>query len=342
MFNLSGIDPIILDVSLIVLLVLIAFFGVIRGIKSVLINFVLVVVSLFLGFTKYTNSIKFVIVDKLIKFEQLLPAGSTTSTKFGASMISNVVGSISVTLLLYIVLRLIVALISLILRRRNVNREKELKSKVGRVFGGLINLIYGFVIIVFALFTVNNDIFGGKALIEKSTVTDGIVSFAEKNLNKINKDLVDITVLKINMGDLTYEIDFETIDAYHYLDKKAQNLLFGKNYIDKAELPQPSEDNTGIEQSEKDRIIEIEKDRIYDLYNMSILAERFSHNNPNIKRKFLNVYDEWMIIFTRNNTWYNIKIKLGAQESGKIQEALEEAGISKEKIELFKNIVSIS
>ena len=327
MFNLSGIDPIILDVSFIVLLVLIAFFGVIRGIKSVLINFGLVVVSLFLGFTRYTDSIKFVIVDKLIKLEQLLPAGSTTAAKFGASMVSNIVGSICVALLFYIVIRLIVMLISLMLKKRNVNRGKEAKSKVGRVFGGLINLIYGFVILMFALLTMNNNIIGGEKLIGKSTVTKNVVNFTEKNLNKINKDLIDITVLKINMGDLLYEIDFETIDAYHYLDEKAQKLLTDKNYIYKV----------GSTDLNTEEVQKLAKDRIYDLYNMSIIAERFSHNNPNIKRKFADVYDEWMVVLV-NNCESN-KVKFTMNEKGKIQAAFKEVGISSEKMKLFENIV---
>lgn len=327
MFKLSSIDPIILDVSFIVLLVLITFFGVIRGIKSVLINFALVLVSLFLGFTRYTNTIKFVIVDKLIKLEGLLPAGSTTAAKFGASMLSNIIGSISVSLLFYIVLRLIAVLISLIIKRRNVNREKGLKSKVGRVFGGLINLVYGFAIIMFVLFTMNNNIIGGEKLIDKSTVTKKVVDFTEEKINKLNKDFMDMTVLKISMGDVLYDIDFETIDAYHYLDERAQSLLIASDYINKI-------DSTKLESSELNKLA---KDRIYDLYNLSVLTERFSHNNPNIKGKFAKMYDEWMVILNKNCT--TEKVELTMNEAGKIQAALEEAGITEEKITSFKNII---
>lgn len=326
MFDLSKVDPIIIDVSFIVLLVLILFFGIIRGIKSVSINLLLVTVSIFLGFVSYTSDLKEMLI-KFLKVGEWLPAGSTNAQKFGFAVFSNFISSVLVALLFFIVLKLVALMVSMLIKRRNVNREKGQKSKVGRVFGGLLNCIYGFVVLLVLVLTFNNNLLGTKKLVEKTKVVKPVANFAEKNIDRLNGDLLDMVAMKVMIGDVLYDVDYEMIEAYNYFDSRAVEILDGIKYVD---------DLTSFNWNEQ------AKNRIEDLYEMAIISNRFAKNNASVKEKFIKVYEEVMAKLEATKE-SNEKVVINANKHGlmKIAFSESESGLSEENLNRFLNITQV-
>ncbi len=326
MFNLSGIDPIILDVALTAMLVLFLFFGVIRGVKSVLINMVIGVLSLFLGFTKYMNSLKYLLVNRLINIQKLLPAGSTNATKFGAAMASNIAGSIMLTILFFMVLNIVYTLISMIIKRRFSNGEKGVKGKGSRIFGGIINFIYGFALALVAVFMIDSNIIGGATLVQKTTVTSKVLDFVQKPIQKSNKDAIVAMKLKLYTGDVLYDVDFEMMDSYEYIEKRSAEIFLDQKYLDKI-----NPENSDLQMANKDAL--------YDLFNLAILSNRFNVDNPDVNSKFCDLYNEWIVAL--NKSCVTSKIEISFEMDAKMEVAFRETGLKEKNIQLYKNIVIV-
>lgn len=329
MFKLPNIDPIIVDAAFISILVLILFFGIIRGFKSVLINILIVAISLFLGFSPYMNSVKKVLITKVLKIDSWAPAGSTSAFYFGLSMLSNVIASVVLTVFLYIILRLIKTMIGIIITKKRGKPERRPKSKAGRVFAGLLNLVFGGALLLVAMLSVDNNIVSGNKIISKTKIVSVTLEKTETLLSKANEDLVDMIVLRVYKGDVISEVDYETIESYHYIDDKADRLLANAAYIDEIEKK-----GTTAEEIKK-----IGRNNIYDLYDMAIIAGRFDKDaNSIIKTKFQKVYRDWMVVLERNCK--EEKIDLNHNEAYKIEEAFKEAGIDDDSIKIFKSIIN--
>ena len=330
MFSIPNIDPIIIDVAFISILVLILFFGIIRGIKSVLINIVIVAISLFLGFSPYMNSVKDILVTKVLKVDSWAPAGSTSVFYFGLGVLSKIISSLVLTIFLYIILKLIKTMVEIIINKKRGKPERRPKSKAGRVFGGLLNLAFGGAILLVAMLSVNTDIVGGKKIISKTDVVSVVLDKTENLLSKANEDITDMIVLRVYKGDVVSDVDYETIAAYHYIDDKANMLLTNTKYLDNIEA-------VGIN---KENVKKIAKNNIYDLYNMSIIAGRFDKNAKSIiKTKFAKVYKDWMVVLERNCA--EEKVEFTYNDANKIESALREAGINDAGIESFKKIIKL-
>jgi len=326
-------QPLILDVLCIVILALIVFFGVIRGIKKNLISYLILMISLFLGFCSYTQSLKDVFTEDIIKVTELVPAGSSNVLKFGVALFVDLIGSLCVFLLMYLLLTVLNILIGIMIRKRRGTGAGP-KSKVGRVFSGLFSLVFGGMIFVVSLQALNNNFVGMNVLVEKTTVTKAIVGGSEKMMNKVGEELFetlklsDQIVLKIYKGDLLYVVSYDSVDAYNYTDKMIDDALYNKKYL------------TILEDSSltKEEAKEIAKERLVDLSNLAVISDTFDSNKL-VKNKFVKLAEEWLTVVHRKVDGGELgKIEFSMNEYGTIRLNLKNAGLNDDLIALFDDI----
>lgn len=326
----ENLNPLILDVAIIAILVLVAFFGAIRGIKKVSINVLLLSIALFLGFCSYTNSLKFVIEDKLINMNNLVPAGSDDIFKFAASLFSPLILSLVLFLLFYLVMKAIVTLITMLIKRKSKKQPKP-KSVVGRVFGGLLSLVYGAALVIVLLLSVNNNIVGTKVTIDNSTVTKFVVDNSEKLLNKIDDKLVDKIVIKIYSGDILFNVEDKTIESFNYIDEKVKDVVMNTRYME-------SLDDETLSEAEVENMV---KQRLNDLSNLAIVSSSLKNGSKLIQNNFVAVADEWIILMSKSIENSELgKVKFNIQEIAAIRKNLDEAGVGEKTIALLDGFVT--
>lgn len=326
----SNVHPLILDAVVVAVLVLIVFFGTIKGIKKTLIDFVILATSLFLGFCSYTNSLKETIADKVINADKLVPAGSTAAYTFGVSLCASLFVSLALFLLFYLLIHLIVMLFGIIVKKKR-GGEIKAKSKVGRFFGAVLSLGYGTVITVVVLFAINNNIVGMKPLTEESTVTKLIVEKAEMLLDKFDEedDWKDQIVLKVYKGDFLAEIDVDLIDAFAHLDEKAQKMLYDKSYIEELE-------NSSLS---NDLVREMVKEKIIDLHEVATIADALDDSNEELKNCFVDFSEETLKILNKKIKGSNLeKIEFPINKHGEIRLSLKNAGLNDALLALYDEI----
>ena len=323
---LENISPLVLDVAFVSIIVLITFFGVIRGIKKVSINVLLLTISLFLGFCKYTNSLKNVIQNNILKVSNLVPAGSTNTFKFAASLLTPLLASFVIFMLLYLLMFAIKTLILMMIRRKRGAGAP--KTVVGRVFGGIVSFIYGGILCVIMLIALNNNITGLNTSLEKSAVTKFVVNNSTKILDKMGNKFSSKLVIKVYNGDILYNVDDKMVVAYNYLDENIADLAYNKQYM---EILDDSLSN--IEGKE------LIKKRINDLNNLAIITGGLKKSNKEISSSFINVADEWIKAMHRSYTSNSLeKIEFGIDELSNIRLNLVKLEVSEKTLELFDEI----
>jgi len=324
---IKDIHPIIIDTLVISLFVLVIFFGVIKGIKKTAIDFALFSVALFLGFCPFTNDVKIILVKNVIKIEEWLPAGSGVEYKMAATMFTGLVASLAMFFIFFVIFHLIEVLINILIN----NKRKETpgkKSKVGRVFGGILAFIYqGFVLVVIMM-CFNNNIIGMKEPINDTAVTKFIVKSSSKILNKIDNDASTKIVIKVLKGDVLYKAESETIRAFKEVDEKADKLFNEDSYIEIL-------DDLNVAAIEVQKYLE---ERLVDIKNIAIIVNELDDFDV-AKKEFAFVCEEWLTIMHRNYENRNLnQIELDVNEIGKIRLSLTNAGINDQVIALYDEI----
>lgn len=329
----DDIHPVVLDVTLISLLVLIVFFGVLRGIKKNIFDLLILSVSIFLGFSSYTQVVKDVFTKKILNLPELVPAGSSNLLVFLSSMFNNLVSSLCVLVLIYLVMSVLRSLFGMLIRKRRGEEHKP-KSKVGRVIAGFLSFVYGSVVLVFALHTLNSNVVGMNALVEQTSVVKVVAEKSEALIDNIGekffkqKRLTDKVVLKIHKGDFMAVIDNEFVASFDYVDGKINEIFGRTKYLEILE------DSELTETEAK----EISKERINDLNNAAILAKNFNEN-PDVKNKFSKLAEEWLTVINRKITGDELGIlDFTLNERGKIRINLAKAGLSEDLLKLFDEI----
>lgn len=324
---LKNINPLILDVAIVSILVLIIFFGVIKGIKKCFVDFLLFGISVFLGFCPYTNSVKQIFAKEVLHVSEWLPAGSANAHKLAASMFVSLLSALCMFLLIYVVMHVLEALIKIIAKRKR-GGEKLPKSKVGRVFGGLITLVYQGAVLIVLIMCMNNNLVGINESIAKSTVTKFIVDNSEKLVVKIDENLKEKVTIKVIKGDFMYKVDEDVLDDYIYIEENVGNLFNDKNYIDVLEDAKLTNEEV-YEYIEK-RIVEL--DYVAELVNAidtyDVCADEFSL-----------LVEEWMTVMHRTSLTREIeKISFNMNDLGGIRDNLKKAGANDKTIALFDQI----
>jgi len=217
-------NAIVFDVLIIVLLLLIIFIGVLKGIKHTLINFGLLAASIALSFTSFLNIIKLPIVN-FLSSKIVLGVGISEEVKIGVNLIYLFVASLVLTVLFYLIFRLAKHLIFMIIKK-NMIKANKLPPRLdvwSRVFGGVFSLIlYGAIVIV-SLSAIDNPLVGGNKTISNGYVTKYIEKTDELLINVFNKDVgetyEDKLLIKLVKGDLYVKVSEETIEDIKVLSE---------------------------------------------------------------------------------------------------------------------------
>lgn len=329
----NDVNPLIVDVAFIAILILIIFFGVIRGIKKNIFDFLVLGIAFFLGFCPYTNSLKEVVSTKVLKLTELVPAGSNSRFVFAVSLLDDLVASLCLFVLFYLILVVIRVLVDMILKRRKEKAEAK-KSKVGRVFSGLLSLIYGGIFLIVFMFVVNNNLTGFKVLVDQTTVTVKVVDEAENIVNKLGKKLFkqenfkDKIVLKVYKGNVMYKVSDDFVESFNYVDKEFEEIINNKKYLEVLEDPT----------LQNEEVRKIVKERIMDLDNIAVIAKEFGED-PIVKEKFAKLSEEFLTMLHRKVDGSHLgKIELSINEYGKIKLDLKNAGLNEALLNLFDEI----
>lgn len=319
-------NPLILDTIVVSIFVLIIFFGIIKGIKKTLIDFCMLAGSIFLGFCSYTNSVKVILATKVIDLTMLLPAGSSNSVGLIVSLLGNFLSSLSFAILIYLTLKAIEGIIEIYIKRKRKENYSK-KSKFGRVFAGLIALLYNGIIFIVMLLCINNNFIGGKTVIQKSTVAKFVVEKSNQVIEKLNFEEDEI-VLKVFKGDFLAEIDKSSITSFKYLDDQVDSIFNDEEYIDILE-------DSGLTDEEVQILI---KDKINDLNNVAILVETIDIFKVS-RDEFMDFGEENLTMMTKIMSNRNLeKIKFTMTEKGLIKENLKKAGLQDKVLSYYDEI----
>jgi hypothetical protein len=322
---MKNIHPIILDTIIVSVFVLITFFGVIKGIKKTLIDLFLFLASVFLGFCSYTNSLKEVIATKIVNVSEFIPAGSGTGHKVAITLSQNLIASLVVFFLFYILFHGVELLISAISKRKRKEKGTP-KSRVGRFFGGIISLAYQGATILIILMCANNNLMGMNESVENSVVTRFVTDKATDLTIKIDEEMPTKILMKTLKGDLLYEFDEESIESFKYLEEKANLLLVDKEYIDILTSGK-------LTVEEKKEYI---KERLNDLVQIATVVKTIDDFNV-CQKEFVKFGEEWLTALSRSASSGTDKVKMefSVNELGKIKAVLQGAGINERVIALL-------
>lgn len=328
MFNFfNNVEPIIVDAIFISVIVLIAFIGVIKGFKKTLIGLFIFVVSLFLSFSPWMNEVKVLLIDKILFVNKWLPAGSDCVTVFVVNMLLPFISSFALFVLFYVVLTVLRMAISIITKSKA--RDIRKKSIVGRIFSGLISLVFGGVFFISVILICNNNLIGMKSMIDQSKITGFVIHKTEDVLNKKDEDLTKKIVLKIYKGDLQGEIEGDTVLAFEHVDENA-NKFFNDEYKKKLEDKSLSNDQTKI----------IIKEQLLMLYNLSILSKDFDDFSEKITDKFFKMSEQLIVVMNKKCLDVNLSgLDITVSDYGKMKVAFAEAGLDEKLLMCLDEIV---
>lgn len=326
---LKNIHPIILDAIVISVFVLIFFFGIIRGMKKVGIDCLIFIASFFLSFTSVTDSVKQVLAIEVLSLTKFLPAGSSSALKFGVSTLQNLVASIALFLLFYIVIHVTrIAVCMAIFKGKKTDAEIK-KSKVGRFFGGVISLAYQGMVLIAVMLILNTNIIGMNESTQKSTVTKAIYNTSINLTNKSDKDMSDLITLKILKGDVFYVVGDDFIDSYQYISNKADEILNDSDYLEV--LNEGALTNAQIEQ--------LVAERLQDLSNVAVFVNEL--DKFNVCKSSFGVFSEKVISSMNRAVLLKgmSKIPIDVNEYVVIKEKLAKAGVKDSVIVLLDEII---
>lgn len=324
---LNNIDPVVLDAIVISILVLIASLGAVRGIKKVSMNVFLLSASLFLAFSPWMNSVKKIIIENLLDANKLAPSGSSDAVKLAITLLTPLLAALILFILLHLILCMISTLIQMMIKRKKKGEFKA-KSALGRVFAGLISLLYGGTLLIVVLFVSRTNLVGLKNPIESSSVTKTILDNATKLTDKIEKDFDKKLIIKIYNGNVLYEADEELMNSFQYLEDNIVKFVKDKEYVDKI-------DGT-LTKEESGNLI---KERITDLHNLAIICIKTSNEYNDIKSYFVKFAQETIAgIHGKVKTNGIDKVEYTLEEYSIIRKTLKDAGVSDETLVLFEEI----
>ena len=324
---LNDLNPIVVDVVVVAILVLTAFFGAIKGVKKTLLSFIILGSSFFLGFCSYTNGVKSVITNKLLDLEKFVPAGGSSALIFGAKFFNSLVASIVLFLLFYIVLHVVFSLFGMIIKRK-FGEAKE-KSVLSRVLGAIISAAYCGAFFLVVLFCLNTNTTGMRKTLEKTSVANFIIDKSESLLNKVDERFVDKLVFKIYSGDLLKKVDEKTITAFIYMEDNVVENIVENEYI-------------GVFQNDvisSEEIIKLMKERVDDLHNLAVVSKAFNDTNPKLSEKFALFAEDVLKEVNRQFKDRSLEpIEYKANELGVIMIDLKDAGLSDNVLKLLEEI----
>ena len=325
---LNDIHPLILDVAVISILVLITSLGAIRGIKNVSINVLLLSASLFLGFCPYTTSLKQVVAEALFKLENLAPAGSSEIFKFAISLVVPLLSSLVIFLLFYVVLFVVRILIELLVKKAKNGTLKH-KSKVGRVFAGLISLVYGGVLMLFILTIANTNMVGMKNPIEKSTVVKFGVEKSEKLLVKIDEQFKEKLFVKILAGDVLLEVKAGHIRSFNHFEDKVKTMVDNKDYFENIATALTKEEGQALA-----------KERIDDLYHLSVLTNCLKNDSNSIASSYISLANSGLTTINRLVKSGELGLlEYSINDFTSIRKSIKNAGVSEDVLKYLDEIV---
>lgn len=325
---INNVHPIILDTVVVSVFVLMIFFGVIKGIKKTSIDLGLFLASLFLGFTSLTNSLKAVIAKNFLNISGWTPAGSDNAYKLAASFFVTVLASLVIFLLFYVLFHVIELLIKIILKKKAGDQPKEPKSKVGRVFAGLISLVYQGAVFVVLMICMNNNFVGMNGAFGKTTVTKFIVENSTNLISKIDEDAEEKLVLKLLKGDMLYSPEEEIVDGYYYLEENAVKMFMEKEYMEVL----------ADEKLTNEEAVEYIKERLVAMKHLANVANELN-TFKTFDKEFSNVAEEWLTTMHRTIVTKAIgQVEFTMNEFSEIRLSFVHAHLSDRAIGMYDEI----
>lgn len=324
----QNLNPILLDVIVVSIFVFIIFFGFIKGIKKTFISLVLFLFAFLLSFSSLTNSIKSVIATKILDVNAFLPAGSSKTFSFLVVLLSTFLSTLAFFVLIYVLVHVIKILIGILLKKRSGGSDEEGKSMLGRIFAGLLSLLYQGLVMIVLLLCLNTNIVGMKNVIQKTAITKVIVNAVEKVDSKVDADIKSTVILKFAKGDLFANIDDKLAMSFEDIEKEAEALIAKKEYMDVLT-------NENISNEEISLII---KERLIGLRSLSILQSNIDAFGVS-KDDFAKMAEEWLVAMNRASKNRNLeKIKFNINEYGEMRLSFAEAGLGNNLITLYEEI----
>lgn len=324
----KNLNPIILDVVIVSIFILIMFFGFIRGIKKTSIDMSIFLVALFLGFCPFTNSVKSVFAKSFFNVKEWLPAGSSNTANFIASLASTFLSAIAFFLLIYLVGTVVKVLVIMIMKKKQGGAAEDdgEKSMLGRVGAAFLALLYQGIPVCLLLVALSTNIMGMKKPVEKTFLAKHIVGVPEK----INEELVDILLVKMAEGDILAEVDDILLISSQNVEKEAEQLLSKNEYIELL-------DNDKLTKEEASKFI---RERLVNLRSLAEVEVAVDVHGV-AKEDFLKTADEWI---TTMNRVYKVrgleKIEFTLDEVSAIRDSLKKAGVEEKTIKLYDEIVA--
>lgn len=324
---LNDIHPLILDVAFVSIIVLATSLGAIRGIKNVGINTILFSASLFLGFSPYVDSLKKVLADKLLNVDNLAPAGSTEVFKFIVSLFIPLFSALILFLLFYVVLFVLRVLIEIIVKKK-IGGYKNPKSKVGRVFAGLISLVYSTALLLLVLTAANTNMIGMTKPIENSTVVKFGVETTDKLFDKIEDKFEEKLFIKILAGDILKSVEDKSVDAFVYFDEKVISVAKNKDYFEEISLALTVEEGHSLA-----------KEKINDLYELSKLANDLMGSGNTIQTEYVSLAEAGLTSINRLVKSKNLgQLEYSINDYTSIRKSFENIGVREDVLKFLDEI----
>ena len=231
-------NAIILDVAVVAILLIVIVIGAVKGILHTFINFVLLAGAFALGFAPFMGIVKTPIID-LLSSKIELGVGVANELKLGIYLLYPFIASLAVSLLIYVLLRLIKLLV-FVLIKRNLIKDNKLPSRVGkasRVTGAFAGLILYGVVIIAALTVFATPLVGGEKTLKEGYVAKYIEQGDDYLVKLIadEKDYVKIenqVIVKLIMGDFYYKVSAESAEDIVVLGEAIEKKAFAVENLD--------------------------------------------------------------------------------------------------------------
>ena len=322
----SNVDSIIVDATFIAILLLFAFIGILKGFRKTFISTLFFAVSLYLAFSATMSDVKKLLLEKFLKVDEWLPAGSDSATVFLANMLSPFLASLALFALIYFALELVVLALSCLTKK---SRSSKCKNKFGRFLAGIMSLAAGGAFLVSLVMASNNNIIGMKTMVSKSEMIGLVVNKVEEVVNKDDKQQILKLTLKLYKGDIMSDVSDEELESFKYLDGKVSKFLndgYNKKIKDESLVNQ--------------QIKVIMTEQVRTLYHLSILSNGFDEYNEAVKEKFSKMSEIWIGAMNSKSLENRLgALDISVEEYGNMKVKLSEAGLDETVIKYLDSVV---
>lgn len=240
-------NAIVLDVIMVVALLSLIAIGVFKGVKHTLINIGLLIVSLVLGFMPFTNVVKVYIAQLLAK---IINIGNNVSYsaegKIAMSSLYMFMAALILSLLVYVIARLVKLIIIRVYRKKNGIGRVDL-TVLSRVFGGVASFfIHGFLVILL-LSVADNPLVGMDKTLDNSFVTkyvtrvdDIIIDACGGNSQNVEANITILALkgnvlAKVNENDIAHFIGMADALGKQTLAPKSMDMEEVQRVVDNME-----------------------------------------------------------------------------------------------------------